>query len=89
MGLADENTSSYLSLTLSQFQKLSFIQFALLALTAWCVVRNLLPFFDRVNVPAVGYRSIFEPSLLVRIRFALGALSQIDEGYRKVFSGRI
>lgn len=37
-----------------------------------------------VKAPYAGYRSIFEPAWLVRLRFSGGALPQINEGYEKV-----
>ena len=36
------------------------------------------------KAPFVGYRSAWEPRLVVSLRFANGALSQVTEGYQKV-----
>ena len=36
------------------------------------------------KAPFVGYRSFWEPRLVVGLRFATGALSQVTEGYQKV-----
>ncbi|KAJ5026498.1 putative cytochrome P450 [Bipolaris maydis] len=36
-----------------------------------------------LRAPYAGYRSIFEPAFLVRLRFSKGAQPQINEGYRK------
>lgn len=44
-------------------------------------------FRQGVKAPYVGYRSIFEPAFLVRLRFSKGALPQITEGYQKVRCG--
>lgn len=37
-----------------------------------------------LKAPYAGYRSIFEPAWLVRLRFSKGARPQINEGYRQV-----
>lgn len=47
----------------------------------------LLPLFQspaRVDAPIVGYRSLLEPTLLLRLRFLFGARDIIREGYAKV-----
>ena len=76
--------SSYIDLALNQIQVVPITQFGLLLFSVWFIARNFLPPTDGMKVPSVGYRSVFEPSFLVRLRFALGALSQINEGYAKV-----
>ncbi|KAG4429038.1 hypothetical protein IFR05_015481 [Cadophora sp. M221] len=51
---------------------------------AFLVVRSILALTSRgIKAPYAGYRSMFEPAFLVRLRFSKGALPQIDEGYRK------
>jgi len=42
--------------------------------------------FDGVKTPYVGYRSVFEPAWLVRLRFSHGARPMINEGYQKVWA---
>lgn len=84
--LASDVGSSYLDLALDQVQTLSFTQLASLVVIAWFLARNFLPSADGIKAPSVGYRSVFEPSILVRLRFALGALDQVNEGYIKVLS---
>ena len=37
-----------------------------------------------VDAPVVGYRSLFEPTLLLRSRFLFGARDIIQNGYKKV-----
>ena len=83
-GSARHVSSTYLGLALSQVQNVSIPQLVLPVLIAWVFARNFLPAADGLKVPSVGYRSILEPSFLVRLRFALGALGQINEGYTKV-----
>ncbi|KAI9847160.1 MAG: hypothetical protein M1837_003022 [Sclerophora amabilis] len=39
------------------------------------------------KAPFVGFRSIWEPKWLVGLRFSNGALSQVNEGYRKFKDG--
>lgn len=41
---------------------------------------------DGVKTPYVGYRSVFEPAWLVRLRFSRGARPMINEGYQKVWT---
>lgn len=84
MQFTDELPYSYLSFVVDQIQKASLIQFGLLGLAAWCVAQYSGSLFDRVKAPLVGHRSVFEPLFLVRLRFALGALAQVQEGYHKV-----
>ena len=43
-----------------------------------------LPPLDGIKVPTAGFRSPLEPSFLVRLRSASGALPQIHEAYKKV-----
>jgi len=38
----------------------------------------------KVDAPIVGYRSVFEPTLLLRLRFLFGAGDIIRNGYTKV-----
>ena len=40
----------------------------------------------KVDAPIVGYRSVFEPTLLLRLRFLFGARDIIRNGYTKVNS---
>ena len=40
----------------------------------------------KVDAPVVGYRSVFEPTLLLRLRFLFGARDIIRNGYTKVDS---
>ena len=79
-------SSSYLNTVISSIQHVPIAQIIPLVLVAWFVARNYLPPFDGVKASSVGQRSIFEPVLLVQLRFALGALSQINDGYQRVFS---
>ena len=37
-----------------------------------------------VDAPVVGYRSFFEPTWLVRLRFVLGGRAMIQTGYERV-----
>ena len=67
-------------------KNLSLIQVALLSLAIIFIARNFVPAFDNIPARPVGFRSVFEPAFLVRLRFAKGALPQINEGYRKVFT---
>ena len=83
--LTDELRYSYLIFVIDLIQKASLIQLGLLGLTAWCVAQILPSPFDRAKAPLVGHRSVFEPFFLLRLRFALGALAQVQEGYHKVF----
>lgn len=48
------------------------------------VVKGALRSKYVLRAPYAGYRSIFEPAFLVRLRFSNGARPQINEGYRKV-----
>ena len=80
----DELRYSYLIFFIDQIQKASLIQFGLLGLAAWCIAQYFPSPFDRVKAPLVGHRSVFEPFFLLRLRFALGALAQVQEGYHKV-----
>lgn len=86
--LASDVRWSYLDLALDQIQTVSFTQLASLVVIVWFFARNFLPPTDGIKAPSIGYRSVFEPSFLVRLRFALGALDQINEGYTKVLSLR-
>lgn len=38
----------------------------------------------KLNAPIVGYRSLFEPTQLLRLRFLFGARDIIRNGYAKV-----
>ena len=82
--LTDELRYSYLIFFIDQIQKASLIQFGLLGLTAWCITQYFPSPFDRVKAPLVGHLSVFEPFFILRLRFALGALAQVQEGYHKV-----
>ena len=82
--LTDELRYSYLIFAIDQIQKASLIQFGLLGLTAWCIAQYF-PSFDRVKAPLVGHCSVFEPFFILRLRFALGALAHVQEGYHKVY----
>ena len=82
--LTEELRYSYLIFVIDQIQKASLIQFGLLGLTVWCITQYFPSPFDRVKAPLVGHRSVFEPFFLLRLRFALGALAQVQEGYHKV-----
>jgi hypothetical protein len=70
---------------LSHFSQYPFIYTMLLG-SAVLLLRSLFGYIycDGIKAPYVGYRSIFEPSWLVRLRFSKGALPQINEGYEKV-----
>ena len=39
---------------------------------------------EKVKAPYVGYSSVWEPTVLLRLRFFRGAQSIVDDGYRKV-----
>ena len=77
---------SYRTAALNLAAKVSLAQLILISCTTWFVASNFLPSFDGVKASSVGHRSIFEPSFLVRLRFALGAFAQITDGYRLVLS---
>ena len=81
-----DSSSPYLSAVISSIQHVPIAQFVLFVLLAWFVARNYLPPFDGVKASSVGHRSIFEPFILVQLRFALGALGQINDGYQRVCS---
>ena len=76
----------YQTAALSLAAKVSLAQLILFFCSTWFVASNFLPSFDGVKASSVGHRSIFEPSFLVRFRFALGAFAQITDGYRLVLS---
>lgn len=67
-----------------QFRDASLGQLLLFVLFIILVTRMIIPTFDEVKAPFVGYRSILEPTFLVRLRFSKGALPQIADGYHKV-----
>lgn len=85
--LGDQTEFSYFDYAIRQSRTIPISQLAMLALITWFLARNFLPPSDGVSVRSVGRRSVLEPSLIVRMRFALGALDQISEGYRKVSEG--
>lgn len=69
----------------SKFQ-FSLSQVILVGLATVLIIKALLQTFNNgMKIPFVGYRSAFEPSWLVRLRFSRAALPIIQEGYRKVF----
>lgn len=62
-----------------------FLTYIILFGAAVALVRSIFALTGRgIKAPYAGYRSIFEPAFLVRLRFSKGALPQINEGYRKV-----
>ena len=74
----DASSSSKFRLSLSQIILIGFV--------AVFTIRIFLQTFDKgMKVPFVGFRSAFEPSWLVRLRFSRGALPMVQEGYRKVY----
>lgn len=74
-------TVSYLKLAI---ENISLAQAFLLGLVTILIIRSFLSVSDNVDAQPVGFRSRLEPSFLVRLRFAKGALPQINEGYQKV-----
>ena len=40
---------------------------------------------DGVKAPCIGFRSVFEPAWLVRLRYSQQASSWVKDGYAKVF----
>ncbi len=52
------------------------------------LVQGYIKSDNEFKAPFVGYRSVWEPRLVVSLRFANGALSQVTEGYQKVPSVR-
>ncbi len=79
-----ERGISLLRAIYKRYHEASVVQLFVFALFMLFVTSMVLPVFDGVKAPFVGYRSILEPAFLVRLRFAKGALPQITEGYRKV-----
>ena len=74
-------TVSYLKLAI---ENISLAQASLLGLVTILIIRSFLAVSDNVNAQPVGFRSSLEPSFLVQLRFAKGALPQISEGYQEV-----
>jgi len=69
----------------SIYLEYSLTQIVLVGSVTAILVRTFLQMFDnKLKVPFAGYRSVFEPSWLVRLRFSRGAFPMIHEGYRKV-----
>ncbi|KAF2478137.1 putative cytochrome P450 [Lindgomyces ingoldianus] len=56
--------------------------FLYIALT-FLVVSSFTNAFIKIPAPTVGYRSLFEPTFLLRYRFVTSAKSIIQEGYEK------
>ena len=81
-GSARSEVASFWNLAVNEYTSLTLL--ALLSLAGLFLSRLFSPVYEDVDVPTVGFRSIFEPSFLVRFRFAKGALPQINEGYQKV-----
>ena len=82
--LSGGHGSWLLGAIVDQYHDASLGQLFLFVLFAVFVTRTIIPTFNGVKAPFVGYRSILEPTSLVRLRFSKGALPQITEGYRKV-----
>jgi hypothetical protein len=68
------------------FTHLSYSQTALLALfLCWAVSPVLRERPKRVeNAPVFGFRSIFEPTFLLKARFIFGGHKIIADGYKQV-----
>lgn len=60
---------------------------ALTAVTALLYLASLLRHDGRVHAPVVGYRSFWEPTLILRLRFFTGAWPIIMDGYSKFKDG--
>lgn len=88
--MANQTTQAglFLKPIMAEFPSASLTQVVLFG-AAVVLVRSILALTSRgIKAPYVGYRSIFEPAFLVRLRFSKGALPQINEGYRKVCRGK-
>ena len=62
----------------------SSIAFALITALAMILYSFSAPTKRSAEAPFVGYRSSWEPTLLLRLRFCIGALPILREGYKNV-----
>lgn len=73
-----------LSLDSQEPHSRALVLWTLAAVLAAYLLQSIAQNSNTVKAPYVGFRSWFEPKLLVGLRFATGALSQVTEGYEKV-----
>ena len=62
----------------------SLTTIVVVAATLFYIVRAIQSQFNGVKAHRVGFRSIFEPAFLVRLRFSKQAFPMIKDGYAKV-----
>lgn len=53
-------------------------------LIAYCIISIIRSSFSEIKAPFVGYRSNWEPTWLLRLRFIRGSMPIIGEGYKNV-----
>ena len=69
---------------ISGLDKLASIKIAIAGIVSFYFLASFFGSNIKVKAPWVGYRSFWEPTFVLRLRFVQGALPIVLDGYNKV-----